>query len=60
MTTEENKENEEPNLLDSSVSTMEGSINESVMVDEENIIDKFLHVIESEQIKGLLYHDTCR
>lgn len=57
----ENKENLEPNLLDSTVSTMEEPVHvEFGAVNEENIIIKFLKLIDNDQIKGLLYYDTCR
>lgn len=57
---EENKENGEPNLLNSTVSTMDELVQPFKALNEDNTIDKFLQLIDNDQIKGLLHHDTCR
>ena len=57
---EENKENAEPNLLNSTVSTMDELVQPFEALNEDNTIDKFLQLIDNDQIKGLLHHDTCR
>ena len=57
---EENKENAEPNLLSSTVSKMDELVQPFEALNEDNTIDKFLQLIDNNQIKGLLHHDTCR